>query len=227
MGAGREGLIANYQNCGRTNGYLSAMLHSMENESPRPVAMEHSEKSCPTFSPAQGAYGWRLPLLLLLVLGGIVFYGFSANRGDHGPPPEPSEDARSPAAARITPGPPSDRVSGEVVSLVVDCGNGAQRQFDALPWHEGMTVANLMGKARDFRPGITFTQRGAGKMAFLTSLDGIAGQAAGQGAGTARGWQYKINGEHGQQSFGSQILTPGDRVLWIYGPNPTAPTPTE
>ena len=198
------------------NGYLPAMLHSMENESPRPDATEYSEKSCPVLPPGQGDSGRRLPLLLLLVLGGIVFYGLLANRGDRGPQPYPSEDSRPPATVRMAPGPPSARVSGKAVSLAIDYSNGEHRQFDALPWHEGMTVADLMGAAREFRPGITFMQRGEGKVAFLTSLDGIAGQTA----VAAQGWQYKINGEHGRQSFGSQLLTPGDQVLWTYGPGP-------
>jgi uncharacterized protein DUF4430 len=109
------------------------------------------------------------------------------------------------------------------VSLVIDYGNGARRQFDALPWHQGMTVADLMQEARDFHPGITFRQRGAGKMAFLTSLDSIAGQTAGE----AHQWQYQLNGKPGQQSFGSQIMSPGDHLLWIYGSSPPLPATTE
>ncbi len=197
----------------------------MENEPTRPDTMEQPVKSCSALPSTQGVCGWRLPLLLCLVLCGIIFYGLSSGRvnNDHQrkTTEETTEETKFSPPSRMVPGAPSSQASGKTVGLAIDYGNGAHRQFEALPWRAEMTIAELMTDAMAFRPGITFTQRGTGKMAFLTSIDGIASQTASQALGAAQGWQYKINGEHGRQSFGGQILSPGDQVLWIYGPGQT------
>ena len=68
-----------------------------------------------------------------------------------------------------------------------------------------------MQRARDFRPGITFDQRGAGEMAFLTSLEGVANETAG-----GRYWLYSVDGRHGEVSFAIQPLDAGAVVLWEF-----------
>jgi hypothetical protein len=108
---------------------------------------------------------------------------------------------------------PAPRSAGKTVALTIDFGNGATREFAALPWRDGMTLADLMEVARHFRPSITYTQKGTGAQAFLTALEGVA-QQANQG----NFWFYQINGKRGIRSFGIQPLLPGDRVLWTFGP---------
>jgi hypothetical protein len=112
------------------------------------------------------------------------------------------------SAAPWTPMPQPD---GETVSLTVDFGNGARREFDALPWSEGMTLGDLMQQAQEFRPGIAFTRQGEGTMALLTSLEGVANEA-----GSGRYWLYRIDGRHGETSFAVCPLEPGAHVLWEF-----------
>ncbi len=145
--------------------------------------------------------GWRLPLLLCVVLAGLLLYGKNQ------PVIEQPQDSSELGTWLPTPPP-----EGQTVGLTIDFGNGAKRNFDALPWREGMTLDDLMQMAKQFRPGIRFEQQGTGEMAFLTSLEGLANQGGG-----GNFWQFQINGIHGQQSFGSQRLAVGDRVLWTFG----------
>jgi len=107
---------------------------------------------------------------------------------------------------------PAARPSGQTVALTIDFGNGAKREFSALPWRNGMTVADLMEEGRHFQPPITYTQQGTGSHAFLTTLEGVVGQA-----NEGKFWLFEINGKHGTRSFGVQSLNPGDRILWRFG----------
>jgi hypothetical protein len=163
---------------------------------------------------------WLLPILLCLMLMGMLLLGQpwlpqgykkSEERG-----PDKEEIASSTTShSNASHGGwlPSARPSGQTVALTIDFGNGAKREFFALPWRNGMTVADLMDEARHFRPPITYTQKGIGAQAFLTSLEGVAHQ-------TSQGnfWFYEINGKRGIRSFGIQPLLSSDRVLWIFGP---------
>jgi hypothetical protein len=105
---------------------------------------------------------------------------------------------------------PPASVEAETVSLDVDFGNGSRRSFD-LPWSAGMTVGDLLKLARDRRPGLQFTQRGADKLAMLASLDGV-----GNGTADGRFWLYEVNGKSGEVSFAVQPVAAGDRVLWVF-----------
>jgi hypothetical protein len=207
----------------------------MENAPLRPDASEHSPESSHASGSERGVAGWRLSLLLLLVLGGILLFPRFANREGDRPQSRLGQMSTSPTEGDGDSISPSPRPEGETVQLTIDFGNGTSRQFDALPWREGMTIADLMEEARKFRPGIELTLRGSGKMAFLLSLDRISGPGAGSADNPAgdsadssrphpirphpiQGWQFKINGELGQLGIGSQILAPGDQVFWIFGP---------
>ena len=106
---------------------------------------------------------------------------------------------------------PTPIPDGDTVSLEIHFGNGARRSFDALPWRQGMTVADLMRLARDFRPSIRYEQRGKDAEAFLESLEGVEGGGDGQ-----RNWLYRVNGELGDKSFGVFELNPGDEVTWSF-----------
>jgi hypothetical protein len=106
---------------------------------------------------------------------------------------------------------PTPVPEGETVALVIDFGNGARREFDALPWSAGMTVGDLLRTARDFRPAVQFEQSGTGDGAFLTSLEGVAHEGAG-----GRFWFYEVDGRFGTVSFDAQQLQAGQRVLWKF-----------
>jgi hypothetical protein len=78
-----------------------------------------------------------------------------------------------------------------------------------------MTVADVMQAARDFRPGVRFSQQGEGDMALLTSLDGVTNDAA-----IGRFWLYDVDGKPGDVSFAIQKVSPGQPVQWTYGTRP-------
>ena len=167
----------------------------------------------------QPAGPWLLPLLLGAVLTGLVLYSQPwARESQSGNARVEGEGSRSESlAAGGASGHggwvPAPRPVGKTVALSIDFGNGATREFAALPWRDGMTVADLMEVARLFRPSIHYMQKGSGAQAFLTALEGLAHQAK-----QDKYWFYEINGKRGIRSFGIQPLLPGDRVLWTFGP---------
>ena len=97
------------------------------------------------------------------------------------------------------------------VSLVIDFGNGAKREFIGIAWSQGMTAGELMHAASLISPGLKYEVRGTGDMTLLTSLDGVA-----NGAGAGRYWLYEINGRPADVSFAVKPVEPGDRVLWVF-----------
>jgi hypothetical protein len=101
--------------------------------------------------------------------------------------------------------------AGETVALEIDFGNGARREFAALPYRDGMTVGDALRLARDFGPGLAFTYQGEGELSFLTSLDGVANQGPG-----GRFWLYQVDGERADVSYEVQPLASGQRVLWQF-----------
>jgi hypothetical protein len=127
-------------------------------------------------------------------------------------PPLGEDDARGPlvSGADWTPSPPPQ---GEVISLTVDFGNGAQKRLAALPWRNGLTVLDALQEAEKFRPGITFAFQGAGETVFVTAIDGLKNAGAHGG-----NWVYEVNGEKATRSAGIQALSPGDALLWRYAP---------
>ena len=143
---------------------------------------------------------WALPLMLALLVGVVAAFGFWTTGGQF-------PNTRRPDAQIV----PSPSPQGDSVSLAIDFGNGARREFAALPWRPQMTVADLMEAAREFRPGIAYEQQGTGAGAFLTALEGVAGEGAG-----GRWWQYLVNARPANDSFGVHELNPGDRVLWRF-----------
>jgi hypothetical protein len=144
--------------------------------------------------------GWIFPALLALVLLVSAVIAFTSRPIEAPAPPAQPADWT-----------PSVQPQGETVALEVNFGNGARKVFDALPWRAGMTVADLLQAARDFRPGIQFTQQGEGAGGFLTALDGLKNQGA-----SGRNWRYQVDGRNGEASFCLQELQPGVRVLWEF-----------
>ncbi|MBX3433838.1 MAG: DUF4430 domain-containing protein [Pirellulales bacterium] len=148
---------------------------------------------------------WALPLMLALLVGVVAAIGFWTAGGQFPNTIRPDAEAdRAPIV--LSPSP-----QGASASLAIDFGNGARREFAALPWRPQMTVADLMEAAREFRPGIVYEQQGTGAGAFLTALEGVAGEGAG-----GRWWQYLVNGRPANDSFGVHQLNAGDRVLWRF-----------
>ena len=149
---------------------------------------------------------WALALLILAAIGVatsllLVFRDPSGSNGGGAAAPEDESNwAAAPAPV------------GETVALTVDFGNGARREFDALPWRPGMTVGDLLRQAREFSPPLAFTQQGAGETAFLTSLEGVANET-----GAGRYWLYRIDDRRGDKSFDVAPLAAGERVLWRFG----------
>ena len=148
---------------------------------------------------------WTLWLVLLVALAvtSAILVKFRQERLNHG---APAVDGSGPAA--WTPPPDSQMAT---VSLEIDFGNGARREFAALPWSAGMTVADILERAAAFGPGLTFSQQGSGAGAFLSSVDGVTGDAS-----IGRFWIYEINGKAGDVSFAAQPVAAGDRVLWAF-----------
>ncbi len=188
---------------------------------PSPSSESGDPGNGPGTPGARPAGPWLLPLLLCVVLAGILLLLYSrpwANESQSGAVRVEEGESRSDGLATGSASAPSGwlpapRPAGKTVALSIDFGNGATREFAALPWRDGMTVADLMEAARHFRPAVRYTQKGVGAQAFLTALEGVSQQAD-----SGKFWFFEINGKRGIRSFGIQPLLPGDRVLWMFGP---------
>jgi hypothetical protein len=176
------------------------MLHSMEPAAPSPGEPPPAKANC--------CGGRSLPFVLLAAAAvvGAVLAANQQRTSDSNSPSQPSSAA--PSSGSWTPAP---QPQGETVSLAIDFGNGARREFAALAYSDGMTVGDLMRQARDFRPAIRFDQKGAGKMSFLTSLENVANEGA-----AGRNWLYSVDGQTGSVSFEVQPLQAGAAVLWEF-----------
>ncbi len=151
-----------------------------------------------TLPAGSGGGTWLFPAFLAIVL--LILLAITRWA------PDPTPGAGSPSAWI-----PSPKPLGQTVSLSIDFGNGATKEFAALPWRAEMTVAELLEVARDYRPGIEFTQIGAGTSGFLGSLDRLANEGAG-----GRNWIYQVDGQHAHTSFCLEKLVPGRHVLWTF-----------
>lgn len=147
--------------------------------------------------PAHGAW-WRLPLLLAVVLAAIVVV--RASRDDERTP-APRKPPLAPAAA-----------TGKSVSLVIDYGDGRQRKFDAIGWHEGMTVDDLLNAASQTPDPISYGVAGNGELTMLTRIDETYNEWK-----HGSNWTYKVNDVSADRSLAIYSLQPGDRVLWTFG----------
>lgn len=151
-------------------------------------------------NPSRSGTWWRLPLLLAVVLAAIVA-SRSMQQQVRGPD---SEIAALPQAADAT---------GQSVSLVIQFGEGRERKIDAVAWHPGMTVDELMTAASRLPSGPTYTVGGDHEMMLLWGIDGVLNEKGG-----GRSWTYKVNDVPADRSLAVYELRPGDRVLWTFGP---------
>jgi hypothetical protein len=76
------------------------------------------------------------------------------------------------------------------------------------------TVLDAMVRAAEADEAWHFAYDGTGASAFLTRL----GEQTNQG-GEGHNWQYEVNGQPAEVSFGVRVLVPGDRVLWKFAPS--------
>lgn len=145
-----------------------------------------------------------MPLVLAVSLAAASWLLMSVRNDPNAP--RANAGAKEPATAWTPPA-----AAGETVALEIDFGNGARREYAALPYRDGMTVGDAMRMARDFGPGLPFTHQGEGELSFLTSLDGVANQGVG-----SRFWLYQVDGERADVSYEVQPLNAGQRVLWQF-----------
>jgi hypothetical protein len=145
--------------------------------------------SCSTCSA-----GWRLPLLLGIVLAAILLGSSDRIRQSVFKPlreePTVEESVRS----------------ANKVLLTVNFGNG-QLVNETADWHDGMTVADVLQDNRR----IGFLTEGSGESALLTSLNGVMNEGA-----SGRNWIYTVNGQYADRSFAVYELRPNDHVLWTF-----------
>ncbi len=122
------------------------------------------------------------------------------------------ESAIEPGGERATPAVSSTEAETDAVTTVaVDFGDGRLREYDDVPWREGMTVRDALSAAAEASGGVRFSQRGSGESAFLTNIDGVENEGAG-----GRNWTYTVNDKLGDRSFEIYPLSLGDRVLWRF-----------
>ncbi len=75
------------------------------------------------------------------------------------------------------------------------------------------TVLKLMQQASaSCNPSVVFTSQGSGQSAYLTSIDGVANNANGDGYY----WVFLVNGKAPPIGFGAYVLSDSDSVVWDY-----------
>jgi hypothetical protein len=156
-----------------------------------------STKSCSACGP-----WWRLPLMLALVLAAIWLM---RGRGLRESSTEPGGEDPTASIGSI------EAEAGAVTAVAVDFGDGRLREYEDVPWREGMTVRDALAALDDASDGMRFSQRGSGELALLTGIEGVENEGAG-----ARNWTYTVNGKLADRSFAIYPLRPGDRVLWKF-----------
>jgi hypothetical protein len=166
-------------------------------DSTKPVPLSDSGGATPERS--SGAW-WRLPLLLVVVFAAII-----AARN--------SRLQERTATPRPVAAPQSAADSGKSVSLTIEYGAGRKREFTAVPWHDGMTIDDLMNAATQLPDPISYGVAGDHALTMLTRIDNTYNQWEG-----GSNWTYKVNDVPGDRSLAIYELRPGDRVLWTFGP---------
>ncbi len=99
----------------------------------------------------------------------------------------------------------------QLVRLVIDYGDGVQKHFTELAWHDEMTVLDALTAAQKHPRGIRIKYRSQGATAFLTKIDDLENE------GGDRNWVYRVNDKFADKSFAVFTLKPGDTVLWKFG----------
>jgi hypothetical protein len=123
------------------------------------------------------------------------------------------------AAATESPVPPPHPTgktasSARTVELVIDYGDGAEKRFGRIPWHEGLTALDALAAAKNRPHGVTFVARGSGPTAFVTQVDDLQNQG---GEANSKNWTFHINDRLVDKSCGLADVRPGDIILWKFG----------
>jgi uncharacterized protein DUF4430 len=107
----------------------------------------------------------------------------------------------------------ADDAKQQVVKLVIDYNDGAQKVFPAIAWKDGLTVLDALEEAKTPAHGITFKYNGKGETAFLTQIDDLKNEGGGK---EKKNWQYWINSAYADRGFGVRKLSAGDTVVWKF-----------
>ncbi len=99
----------------------------------------------------------------------------------------------------------------ETVKLVVDYGDGVQKQLTALTWTKEMTVFTALEALAKHPRGVKITHQGKGETLLVTAIDELKNE------GRGRNWLYEVNGKLGDRSCAVMPLKAGDSVLWRFG----------
>ena len=115
-------------------------------------------------------------------------------------------EAESPWLGKVAP--------GAGITLMLDDGQRAVADFEIIvPYHSKMNVLEAMQLAATAEPAWQFAFQAAGSDAFLTRIGDLKNDDQSE-----RYWQYEVNGERANVSFGVRELEPGDHVLWKFAP---------
>jgi Domain of unknown function (DUF4430) len=99
----------------------------------------------------------------------------------------------------------------DAVRLVIDYGDGVQKQFVALPWTKDMTVLTALEAAAKHPRGIKFIHQGKGETVLVIAIDDLKNE------GRGRNWLFEVNGKLGDRSCAVMPLRAGDSALWRFG----------
>lgn len=101
--------------------------------------------------------------------------------------------------------------TGPTLQVVIDYGDGSQRRYTAIPWHEGITVAESLQAVGKHPRGVASRVRGRGELAFVESIDSIGNEG-----GTGKNWIFYVNDQMGEASAGATEVPQGGVVAWKF-----------
>jgi hypothetical protein len=159
----------------------------MNQRFPRRHARQFPTNNAPRLAIVQSLAIVALVALLVLVIGSSVTGQTTT---------EPAQSSESATAT---------------VHLIVDYGDGHQKHYTQLPWHEDLTVWGVMERAIKHPRGIKVKHRGKGATLLVLQIDDVANEA-----GTARNWIYRVNDEVADRSAGIREVKPNDTILWRF-----------
>lgn len=146
---------------------------------------------------AERFLGWALifgVVILAVTIGGGVWLSRRASNSS----PDPS--------APTTP-------ASNTIALVIDFGDGSQRTYPALAFKPGMSAVSALQDAAAHTRALPIEISGSGETAFVSAIDGLKNEGAGD---KARNWQFFVNSDFGRRGAGATMLSPGDRVTWVF-----------
>lgn len=91
-------------------------------------------------------------------------------------------------------------------------GSREDREFEEIPWREGMTVFDVLVQARRVDREFAFRHRGSRDTLFVTSIDGIENRGA-----RGPNWIFRVDDKLGDRSAGAFEVKAGQKVIWHFG----------